>query len=40
MFPAKYYDIEVRHLVIPPSDGSDSPNHDSRAGAGDGVRRG
>ena len=37
--PAKHYDIEVRHLVIPSSVGSDSLNHDSRAGAGDGVRR-
>jgi len=35
--PAKHYDIEVRHLVTPPSDGSDSLNHDSRAGARDGV---
>ena len=38
--PAKHYDIEVRHLVTPPSDGSDSLNHDSRAGTGDGVRHG
>jgi len=38
--PAKYYDIELRHLVTPPSDGSDSLNDDSQTGAGDGVRHG